>query len=163
VPDENPFQSPEAAAIPAAPATGVLTADDKLWAMLANLSALAGYVVGFGQYIAPLVIYLVYKDKSKFVAFHALQTLYFQLGLLVIVLVISGDVRLRRLCCGSHRCHPGTHLPDHRGSPRERGRMVRVSIRWPVRAADDRYLSELRFSADAFRFQILRGPCRHAA
>ena len=49
-----------------------LGADEKLWGMLAHLLTLLGY-------IAPLVIYLVYKDRSQFVAFHALQALFFQL------------------------------------------------------------------------------------
>jgi uncharacterized protein len=56
-----------------------LGADEKLWGMLAHLLTLLGYVVVVGEYIAPLVIYLVYKDRSRFVAFHALQALFFQL------------------------------------------------------------------------------------
>ena len=55
--------------------------------MLAHLLALLGYVVWIGAYVAPLVIYLVYKDKSQFVAFHALQSLFFQLALLVVGMV----------------------------------------------------------------------------
>lgn len=61
-----------------------VTDEERLWAMLGHLLALLGYVVWVGAYIAPLVIYLVYKDKSRFVAFHALQSLFFQLALLVI-------------------------------------------------------------------------------
>jgi Uncharacterized protein conserved in bacteria, COG3296 len=56
-----------------------LSADEKLWGMLAHLLTLLGHVVVVGAYIAPLVIYLVYKDRSRFVAFHALQALFFQL------------------------------------------------------------------------------------
>ena len=37
--------------------------------MLAHLLTLVGYVVWIGAYLVPLVIYLVYKDKSSFVAF----------------------------------------------------------------------------------------------
>ncbi len=58
--------------------------EERLWAMLAHLLALLGYVVWVGAYVAPLVVYLVYKDKSQFVAFHALQSLFFQLALLVV-------------------------------------------------------------------------------
>ena len=64
------------------------TSDERLWAMLAHLSALLGYVVLLGQYIAPLVIYLVYRERSRFVAFHALQALYFQLALLVLWVIV---------------------------------------------------------------------------
>ncbi len=63
--------------------------EERLWAMLAHLLALLGYVVGLGAYIAPLVIYLVYKDKSRFVAFHALQSLFFQLALLVVIAICA--------------------------------------------------------------------------
>ena len=61
------------------PQDGSLSADEKLWGMLAHLLTLLGYVVVVGEYIVPLVIYLVYKDRSRFVAFHALQALFFQL------------------------------------------------------------------------------------
>jgi uncharacterized protein len=74
-----------------------ISQDDRLWAMLAHLAGLAGYLGGVLQYVAPLIIYLVYKDKSHFVAFHALQSLYFQLGILVAG-VIAGLITL--VTCG---------------------------------------------------------------
>ena len=66
-----------------------VTDEERLWAMLAHLLALLGYVVWLGAYIAPLVIYLVYKDKSQFVAFHALQSLFFQLARLVVAAICA--------------------------------------------------------------------------
>jgi uncharacterized Tic20 family protein len=76
-----------------------LSADEKLWGMMAHLLTLLGYIVTLGtlgQYIAPLVIYLVYKDRSQFVAFHALQALFFQLLALAvgIALVLFSIVTL---------------------------------------------------------------------
>lgn len=66
-----------------------LTPDERLWAMLVHLFAMLGYMVAMvGQYIAPLVIYLVYRERSRFVAFHALQALYFQLALLVLWVIV---------------------------------------------------------------------------
>jgi uncharacterized Tic20 family protein len=65
-----------------------LSADEKLWGMLAHLLTLLGYVVVVGEYIAPLVIYLVYKDRSQFVAFHALQALFFQLLALAVIIAL---------------------------------------------------------------------------
>ncbi len=67
---------------------GNVSNDERLWAMLAHLLALLGYVVWLGAYIAPLVIYLLYKERSQFVAFHALQSLFFQLALLVVSLIL---------------------------------------------------------------------------
>lgn len=74
-----------------------ITQDDKLWAMLAHLCGFLGYSVALGQYIGPLIIYMMYKDKSRYVAYHALQSLYFQLGLLL-VLVLGGG--LAAVTCG---------------------------------------------------------------
>jgi len=73
-----------------------LGVDEKLWGMLAHLLTLLGYVVVVGEYIAPLVIYLVYKDRSQFVAFHALKALFFQLLALAvaIALVLFSIVKL---------------------------------------------------------------------
>src|SRR5688572_7263396 len=83
IPGESSYASPMGS-----PSSAELTQDEKLWAMLAHLAGLLGYAVAFGQYIGPLVIYLLYKDKSRFVAFHALQSLYFQLGVLVAGLLV---------------------------------------------------------------------------
>ncbi len=71
--------------------------EERTWAMLAHLITLVGYVVWIGAYLVPLVIYLVYKDKSSFVAFHALQSLFFQLAVLVVaamLLVLSLTIML---------------------------------------------------------------------
>jgi uncharacterized Tic20 family protein len=54
-----------------------VTQDEKLMAMLSHL---LGF---FTSFVGPLVIYLVKKDSSKFVAFHSLQAVFFQLALLV--------------------------------------------------------------------------------
>lgn len=59
------------------------TADDKTWAMLAHISPLVG--LGF---IGPLVVWLIYKDKSPFVADQAKEALNFSLAVLIAVLVL---------------------------------------------------------------------------
>ncbi len=53
--------------------------DERTWCMLAHLSTLLNLVTGFGGPIAALIIYLVYKDRSRYVAYHALQAMVFQL------------------------------------------------------------------------------------
>lgn len=53
--------------------------DERTWAMLAHLSILLNLVSGFLGLIAALIIYLVYKDRSRYVAYHSLQSLFFQL------------------------------------------------------------------------------------
>jgi len=53
--------------------------DERTWAMLAHLSVLANLFTGFFGPVAALVIYLVYKDRSRYVAYHAMQSFVFQL------------------------------------------------------------------------------------
>jgi uncharacterized Tic20 family protein len=47
--------------------------------MLAHLSVLANLVTGFLGPVVALVIYLVYKDRSRYVAYQSLQSFVFQL------------------------------------------------------------------------------------
>src|SRR5687767_7779847 len=58
------------------------TPDDRTWAMLAHLSP----IVGLG-FIGPLVVWLIYKDKSPFVADQAKEALNFNLAVLIVVLI----------------------------------------------------------------------------
>jgi uncharacterized Tic20 family protein len=53
--------------------------DERTWAMLAHLSILLNLVTGFFGPIAALIIYLVYQDRSRYVAYHAMQSFVFQL------------------------------------------------------------------------------------
>jgi uncharacterized Tic20 family protein len=53
--------------------------DERTWSTLAHLSTLLNLITGFGGPIAALIIYIIYKDRSRFVAYHALQALIFQL------------------------------------------------------------------------------------
>ena len=53
--------------------------DERTWGMLAHLSTFINLLTGFGGPIAALIIYMVYKDRSRFVAYHAMQAMVFQL------------------------------------------------------------------------------------
>jgi uncharacterized Tic20 family protein len=53
--------------------------DERTWAMLAHLSVLANLVTGFLGPVAALIIYLAYKDRSRYVAYQAMQSFVFQL------------------------------------------------------------------------------------
>ena len=66
----------------AAPPPAILPlspADERTWAMLAHLSVLVNLVTGLLGPVAALVIYLVFKDRSRYVAYHSLQSLLMQL------------------------------------------------------------------------------------
>jgi uncharacterized Tic20 family protein len=59
---------------------GPLTAsEERSWATLAHLSILLNLVSGFLGLIGALVIYLLYKERSRYVAYHSLQSFFFQL------------------------------------------------------------------------------------
>lgn len=53
--------------------------EERQWAMIAHLGVLANLVSGFLGPVVPLVIYMVYKERSRYVAYQALQGLIFQL------------------------------------------------------------------------------------
>lgn len=64
--------------------------------MLAHVITMAAaYLTSFG-WLAALIVYLVKKDSSRFVAFHALQALVLQIALIIagIVFGIAGIITL---------------------------------------------------------------------
>lgn len=72
---------PQVPSQPAAPvpAEQLGPGDERTWGMLSHLSVLLNLVTGFAGPVAALIIYLIYKDRSRFVAYHALQAAIFQL------------------------------------------------------------------------------------
>lgn len=75
----TPSERPAPVAPPAQPPAPLSPADERLWAMLAHLSVLLNLVTGFLGVAVALLIYLVYRDRSRYVAYQALQALIFQL------------------------------------------------------------------------------------
>lgn len=71
------YVTPEPA--PPTPPAPLSASDERTWAMVAHLSMLLNLVTGFLGPVAALVIYLVYRDRSRYVAFHAMQSLLWQL------------------------------------------------------------------------------------
>lgn len=53
--------------------------DERTWAMLAHLSVLLNLITGILGPVAALVIYLVFKDRSRYVAYQSLQSFLMQL------------------------------------------------------------------------------------
>jgi uncharacterized Tic20 family protein len=70
---------PVVSPVKANPAQTMSQGDERTWGMLSHLSTLLNLVTGFGGPIAAFVIYIIYKDRSRFVAYHALQAMVFQL------------------------------------------------------------------------------------
>ena len=67
--------------------TAIGPRDENTWSVLAHLSVFLNLVTGFLGPVAALVIWLVYKDRSARVSFHALQSLWYQIAWMVILVV----------------------------------------------------------------------------
>lgn len=75
-----PYGQPQAYGQAPAP---VSASDARMWALLANLGGI------FFSFLAPLVVYLIYKDRDPFIRRASTQALNFQI-ILLIGYVISG-------------------------------------------------------------------------
>jgi uncharacterized Tic20 family protein len=61
--------------------------DENTWSVLAHLSVFLNLFTGFLGPVAALVIWLVYKDRSPRISFHALQSAVYQVAWIVILAV----------------------------------------------------------------------------
>jgi uncharacterized protein len=61
--------------------------DENTWSVLAHLSVFLNIFTGFLGPVAALVIWLMYKDRSPRVSFHALQSALYQVAWIVILAV----------------------------------------------------------------------------
>jgi uncharacterized Tic20 family protein len=72
--------------VPQGGATALSPSDERTWGMLAHLSALLGLIIGL-SFIGPLIIYLVYRERSAYVGRQAAEALNFNLTILIYFLV----------------------------------------------------------------------------
>jgi len=56
------------------------TSDDTTWGMLCHISALAGFVIPFGNIIGPVVVWVLKKDQSPFVDAHGKSAINFNIS-----------------------------------------------------------------------------------
>jgi len=59
------------------------TSDERILAILAHILTLVG------SFIPPLVIYLLKKDESSFVATHSRESLNFQITIFIIIFILT--------------------------------------------------------------------------
>ncbi len=104
-PELPPPPPPEPAQTPLPPVEQVSPSTERTWALLAHLSILLNLFTGFLGPIVALIIYLVYKERSRYIAYQSMQSFVFQLvffigaGLLAaIVWVISAALAI--VCVG---------------------------------------------------------------
>ena len=72
-----------------------------MWNMLCHLSALAGYIIPFGNIIGPLLIWQIKKNEFPSVEEHGKAALNFQITVMIAVIVgIIASVLLSFVCVG---------------------------------------------------------------
>ncbi len=64
-----------------------LTKDERMWAMLCHLLALAGYIIPFGNVIGPLVVWLIKKEESEFVNDQGKEAVNFQISMTIYIII----------------------------------------------------------------------------
>lgn len=61
--------------------------DERTWGMLCHLSALAGFIIPFGNIIGPLIVYSMKKDEYAFVADQGKESLNFQMSVSIYLFI----------------------------------------------------------------------------
>ena len=84
----EPPKSPSPSQI--SPLTPLSATDERTYAMLAHLSILLNIMTGFLGPVVALALYLIYKDRSRYVAYQSMQSFLFQMMSWVGSIVIAG-------------------------------------------------------------------------
>jgi len=61
--------------------------DERMWAMLAHISAVAGFIFPFGNIIGPLLIWILKKEEFPFVDDQGKEALNFQISISIYVII----------------------------------------------------------------------------
>ena len=67
--------------------------EERKLAALCHLSSLCGFLIPFGNLVAPVIIWIIYRDKSDFLDKHGKECVNFQISL-TIYGIISGILSL---------------------------------------------------------------------
>ncbi|MBC7892547.1 MAG: DUF4870 domain-containing protein [Sphingobacteriaceae bacterium] len=68
--------------------------DERLWAMLAHLSSIVAGFFGGLALLGPLIVWLIFKDRSSYVDYHGKEALNFQIlmSILLVGCVFGGVI-----------------------------------------------------------------------
>ena len=61
--------------------------DERTWAMLCHFSAFTGLIFPFGNFLAPLIIWLIKKEELPFVEDQGKEVLNFQISMTIYLLI----------------------------------------------------------------------------
>lgn len=80
---------------------GGATKDERTWAMVCHLIALAGLVFPYGSILGPLIVWILKKEESRLIDFHGRQSLWFQIFAWAAVTVLGVlSFPLAMICIG---------------------------------------------------------------
>ncbi|WP_232793574.1 DUF4870 domain-containing protein [Siphonobacter sp. SORGH_AS_0500] len=71
--------------------------DSRTWAMLAHLSSIIASFLGGMAFLGPLIVWLIFRERSSYVDYHGKEALNFQI---LMSIVIIGGVILGVVTCG---------------------------------------------------------------
>lgn len=83
IPPANGNPPPFAPSTPPSQNPAMPKGSDKLWSIASHLSA----IIGLGLFVVPLIIYLVMKDESEYVAANAKEALNFHISIFLYCLL----------------------------------------------------------------------------
>ena len=63
------------------------SSDERMWAMFAHLSALAGFIIPFGSILGPLIIWQIKKNEMPFVDDQGKEALNFQITVAILAII----------------------------------------------------------------------------
>jgi uncharacterized Tic20 family protein len=64
----------------------------KQWGMFAHLSSLAGFIIPFGNFVGPLVVWLMKKDTMPFVDDQGKESMNFQITVLIAAIIAGATI-----------------------------------------------------------------------
>ena len=62
---------------------------EKQWALICHLSGLAGYIIPFGNIIAPIIIWSIKKEEMPMVDKHGKEVINFQISFTIWIILAS--------------------------------------------------------------------------
>ena len=82
----DPYLPPS---VPEVASPSALSREERNWAMIGHLSALTGWISGFGYIAGPLVVWLIKKDTMPFVAKEAKEALNFNISRTIWLILVA--------------------------------------------------------------------------
>ena len=73
--------------VPPVEPAGDVPQEERTFGMLCHISALAGYIIPFGNILGPLVMWLIKKEQMPFVDEQGKEALNFQITVFIAVLI----------------------------------------------------------------------------